>query len=207
MLFCTFVSEFVIENWGLLRITPVFSYHFRLEIMKDRIRQLMLDQAMSQKSFASELCIAEATLSGIFNGRTRPSNQIVSSIHERFPQVNISWLMFGEGAMYTSDAEVKPVESTENNDGVGDEIAADLFSYPPSSSSVSASNEGSAVTSAQMVQAPASAHHSQAQNAYPQASVVAPQVQVVEKYIDKPRRKITEIRIFFDDGTYETFTP
>ncbi|MBQ2362909.1 MAG: helix-turn-helix transcriptional regulator, partial [Bacteroidaceae bacterium] len=50
--------------------------------MKDRIRQLMLDQAMSQKSFASELCIAEATLSGIFNGRTRPSNQIVSSIHE-----------------------------------------------------------------------------------------------------------------------------
>ena len=27
------------------------------------------------------------------------------------------------------------------------------------------------------------------------------------KYIEKPSRKITEIRIFFDNGTYETFHP
>ena len=27
------------------------------------------------------------------------------------------------------------------------------------------------------------------------------------KYIDKPQRKITEIRIFYDDQTWETFVP
>jgi hypothetical protein len=27
------------------------------------------------------------------------------------------------------------------------------------------------------------------------------------KYVEKPARKITEIRIFFDNGTYETFRP
>jgi transcriptional regulator with XRE-family HTH domain len=27
------------------------------------------------------------------------------------------------------------------------------------------------------------------------------------KYIEKPERKIVEIRIFFDDGTYETLSP
>ena len=27
------------------------------------------------------------------------------------------------------------------------------------------------------------------------------------KYVEKPARKITEIRIFFDNGTYETFHP
>jgi hypothetical protein len=27
------------------------------------------------------------------------------------------------------------------------------------------------------------------------------------KYIEKPARRITEIRIFFDNGTYETFRP
>jgi len=27
------------------------------------------------------------------------------------------------------------------------------------------------------------------------------------KYIDKPQRRITEIRIFFDDQTWETFVP
>ena len=30
-------------------------------------------------------------------------------------------------------------------------------------------------------------------------------VREVVKYIDKPQRKITEIRVFFDDGTYEVF--
>ncbi|EJW99618.1 hypothetical protein EVA_12275 [gut metagenome] len=27
------------------------------------------------------------------------------------------------------------------------------------------------------------------------------------KYVEKPARRITEIRIFFDDNTYETFKP
>ena len=29
----------------------------------------------------------------------------------------------------------------------------------------------------------------------------------IVKYIDKPERRITEIRIFFDDQTWETFEP
>ena len=33
-----------------------------------------------------------------------------------------------------------------------------------------------------------------------------PQVHEVVKYIDKPQRKITEIRVFYDDGTFETFS-
>ena len=32
-------------------------------------------------------------------------------------------------------------------------------------------------------------------------------VQTSVKYIDKPQRNITEIRIFFDDQTWETFVP
>lgn len=35
---------------------------------------------------------------------------------------------------------------------------------------------------------------------------IAPVIHEVVKYIDKPQRKITEIRVFFDDGTYETFS-
>ena len=41
------------------------------------------------------------------------------------------------------------------------------------------------------------------------ASTIPPKEIVREeiKYIEKPARKITEIRIFFDNGTYETFRP
>ena len=31
--------------------------------------------------------------------------------------------------------------------------------------------------------------------------------QAAVKYVDKPQRKITEIRIFYDDQTWETFVP
>lgn len=172
--------------------------------MKDRIRQLMLDKAMSQKSFAAELCIAEATLSGIFNGRTRPTNQTVSAIHECFPEVNVMWLMFGEGDMYTTqapsaDTPVAPQEGDANG-----EEALDLFSSmnaPQGHFDAPAMHqERTAFGEHAMPGSHPSAHISPAQ-------VMQPQVQYIEKYIDKPQRKITEIRIFFDDGTYEAFTP
>ena len=32
-------------------------------------------------------------------------------------------------------------------------------------------------------------------------------VREVVKYVEKPPRRVTEIRIFFDDNTYEIFKP
>ena len=172
--------------------------------MKDRIRQLMLDKAMSQKSFAAELCIAEATLSGIFNGRTRPTNQTVSAIHECFPEVNVMWLMFGEGDMYTSQPSSAGTPASPQEDDCDAEETPDLFSLqnvaqgPQDASPVH--QECPAFGEQLHPSSHPSAHMSSAQ-------MMPPQVQYIEKYIDKPQRKITEIRIFFDDGTYETFTP
>ena len=137
--------------------------------MKDRIYQLMKYQGMSQKEFAATLCVAEGTLSGIFSGRTRPTNNIVNAIHECFPHISINWLMFGEGDMLldgssSQDAEAAPGQS-------------DLFA-------------GASSPSSEVNPAPSP----------------TPQIQEVVKYIDKPQRKITEIRVFYDDGTFETFS-
>ena len=169
--------------------------------MKDRIRQLMLDKAMSQKTFASELCIAEATLSGIFNGRTRPTNQTVSAIHECFPEVNVMWLMFGEGEMYIQQPSsiVNPQEDNRTDEEVPD-LVPSMNTMQDHADAPAIHLERPAFGEQVMPVSHPSAHISSAQ-------VLQPQVQYIEKYIDKPQRKITEIRIFFDDGTYETFTP
>ena len=45
--------------------------------LKDRIRLIMEDQHMTQQVFADFLQLAPATLSSIFNGRTRPTLNIV----------------------------------------------------------------------------------------------------------------------------------
>ena len=174
--------------------------------MKDRIKQFMLDKGMTQKALAAELCISEATLTGIFTGRTRPTVNIIDAFHQFFPEVNMYWLMYGEGEMYSSSAA-----SSASSEGSSCESENSA-----SASSSTASHSSSEARQALPAGAQEGAHYgdlfsaSTPHNSAPHASMQVPQQmvvpQVIEKYIDKPRRKITEIRIFFDDGTYETFT-
>ena len=72
--------------------------------MKDRIRALMNHMGMSQKDFANEICISAGTLSSIFSGRNKPTLNVINNIHERFPEVNMDWLMNGKDEMFTSSS-------------------------------------------------------------------------------------------------------
>lgn len=72
--------------------------------MKDRIRQLMEDQHLTQQNFAQMIGISTATLSNIFNGKTNPSLSIVDGIHKSFPQVNVYWVLYGTPPMYQTQA-------------------------------------------------------------------------------------------------------
>ena len=68
--------------------------------MKDRIKQIMEAQRLTQQEFANTLELSPATLSSIFNGRTNPTLNIVDAIKKKFPAISTDWLMFGNGSMY-----------------------------------------------------------------------------------------------------------
>ena len=68
--------------------------------MKDRIKQIMEAQRLTQQEFANTLELSPATLSSIFNGRTNPTLNIVDAIKKKFPAISTDWLMFGSGSMY-----------------------------------------------------------------------------------------------------------
>ena len=169
--------------------------------MRNRIRELMEKKGMSQKIFAHELKLGEATVSGIFNGRTNPSMATVQAIHNRFPEVSVQWLMFGDGEMFNNDVDTskQPLSAgtgTEQNLTSGnlsalghDDFTDGFFATNPA--------DRQHTTPAAAVSATQGGATGQEQ---------ASQIKVIEKYLDKPQRKIKEIRIFFDDGTYETFT-
>lgn len=139
--------------------------------MKDRIYQLMKTLGMTQKEFASKLCVAEGTLSSIFNGRTKPTSNLVNAVHTFFPEVNINWLMFGEGDMYVSAHDDAPKSSSG-------ETGQSSFSFPETPSEP-------------MVSVPP----------------ILEEIRDTVKKLDKPKRKPIEIRVFFDDGTFEIFAP
>jgi len=133
--------------------------------MKDRIRKLMESQNMTQQNFATFIGKSPATLSSIFNGRTRPTLDIIEAIKNAFPKLSTDWLLFGRGEMYVSDEEKNLQNLTESNQNSQSPTLPFDFTAE--------------------------------QNVAPEKKNV--------KIMDAKPRKITEIRIFYDDQTWETF--
>lgn len=145
---------------------------------------------MTQQSFAQFLDISTASLSSIFNGRTRPTLNTVDAIHKKFPNINIDWLMFGTGSMFMDgDNNAKPLHTPTPPDGGDKEPSLDFGTDASSDSSLP-------TTDSQQYNTVHQQHE-------PASRTVTP----VVKYIDKPRRQITEIKVYFDDSTFETFVP
>lgn len=162
--------------------------------MKDRIKQLMDSKKMSQQEFANYVGLSASTLSGLFNGRTKPTLNIVEQIMNNVPGVNVNWLLSGVGNMYVTEGGVAATPSPAGNaslfptdDNTPTPAAAPR--YPAQSRNASTVDEN-------------------ATNERPgNTTNEGRQQQPILKIIDKQQRKITEIRVFFDDQTYESFVP
>ena len=148
--------------------------------MKDRISALMKHMGMSQKDFAKEIRISPGTLSSLFSGRNNASLNTLNNIHERFPEVNMDWLMNGNGEMFVSGAQVS--SQIEANEGGQNGTVQQPTGLP--------------------IQPGFMDHLTGAQQMPPQTSVFP----LEGKIFDKPSRRISEIRVFYDDGTFETFS-
>ena len=155
--------------------------------MKDRIRQVMESQHMTQQVFADYIGLAPATLSSIFNGRTRPTLNVVEALKRKFPDINTDWLMFGSGEMYQNTAENPAPTPSASEKGIFDQSPMLDFEQ---NSSVSPQNMG------QMAPNPAIINKSRPE-------IVREDI----KILDKPQRKVMEIRVFYDDQTWDTFVP
>jgi len=151
----------------------------------------MESQHMTQQVFADFIGLAPATLSSIFNERTRPTLSVVEAIKKKIPNISTDWLMFGSGEMFvTSPAPTDDLFSIDEN-GVnpGQSIQNPMFDFDQSQSPTP--QQGS-------------------QTPYPINSVkhTRPEIERTEvKVVDKPQRRVTEIRVFYDDQTWECFVP
>ena len=159
--------------------------------MKDRIRQIMEAQQMTQVVFANYIGKSPATLSSIFTGRTRPTIDVVEAIKKKIPNINTDWLMFGVGEMFLPD------QSPENGSPEMPDQGADghpmnqnlMFDFDPSPTPTP-QNGLSTIPN------------------YNSVRNTRPEIERTEvKLIDKPQRRIVEIRVFYDDQTFDTFEP
>ena len=162
--------------------------------MKDRIRQIMESQHMTQQVFADFIGLAPATLSSIYNERTRPTLSVVEAIKKKIPNISTDWLMFGSGDMYVaSSASPAPADSL----------------FPAEEGGL---NGGQIVHNPMLdfdqPQSPTLQQGPQAPYSFNSVKSTPSNIERTEvKIIDKPQRKVKEIRVFYDDQTWETFVP
>ncbi|MCM1079668.1 MAG: helix-turn-helix domain-containing protein [Bacteroidales bacterium] len=159
--------------------------------MKDRIRQLMESQHMNQQSFSNFIGVSPASLSSILQERTRPTLNIVEAIRSKMPTLNTDWLMWGEGEMFQPGSVTTPAATEDLFSGdtvrVPEPGTLDFGDSTPSGRPVPSGN-ASPSTSRQQRQG-------------------SPSLVLDTKNIDKAPRRITEIRVFYDDQTWESFVP
>ena len=146
--------------------------------MKDRIAHIMRAKNLRASDFASLLGIQPSAVSHILAGRNKPSLEIVRKIKETFPEYNLDWIVFGTGPMTTSEPfKVPPVETASN--------VSDANQNPPIMDTLfdleSSSNE---------LEIPAVEEKPSGQ--FPLPAVTS---------------GIRSIVIFYDDGTFESFSP
>lgn len=153
----------------------------------ERFQQVMEHFGLNAGTFAERIGVSQATISHIINGRNKyPSTDVLLRLHDSFPMINLNWIITGEGA--------SGLEEQKENSLASDEEAcseADNPSYNDVSSS-----EGTLATK-----------YRKENSSTPTVNANYGALKQEVVYRDRPQRKITEIRIFFDDNTFETFTP
>lgn len=156
--------------------------------MKDRIKQIMDSQQMSQQSFAAFLDISPATLSSIFTGRTKPTLSTVEAIKMKIPNINTDWLMFGSGNMY-SDSKDHNLDTASPTPG-GETGMLDFGFDDSANVAEDLKTDTTRATENNSVR-----------------NTPRETVKTEVKYVDRPQRHVVEIKVYYDDFTYESFYP
>ncbi len=161
---------------------------------KERIEYIIKEMALSNVEFSKLTGIAPATISHITGGRSKPTLSIFKSIMDAFPDLNPEWVFMGEGNIYKNKENAAVVRQEE-----GQKLSSgslDLFSSEPSSD-----------TPVRRYAEQAKGKSSATDGSKPVDMLGIKEVirSSMEEAISQRRRQIVEVRIFFDDGTYEAF--
>lgn len=171
-----------------------------------RLKVFMDSQGLTNSQFADTCGIPRPSLSQLLSGRNKKiSDVLVGQIHAAYPDLSILWLMFGEGDMLVSPSTVTPSDNIDSTDGnIVPVFGGSLFdedvklSTGPAETVAKAKENGLETvknTYQQVVN----------KNIETDKEIRRLQLEI-EKLKNNPR-KVSQITIYYDDSTFETFYP
>lgn len=154
---------------------------------KDRIKNIIEREGLTQVEFAERTGIKPPTLSHVLTGRNNPSTEVIQKILSAFPHYSGEWVLNGMGDMFSTSANMSHDPSVVSLFGGQEEFDPNFRNgtHPLASPQSSALD-----TRFRPVTASTSTQH-----------YTPPSLPDTEQ----AKRTVTKIIVFYDDNTYETF--
>ncbi len=161
--------------------------------------KLFMDSIHVQSSQFADMCeIPRPSFSQLLSGRNQKvSDTLIKKIHSAYPDLSVMWLMFGEGPMLT--IQKNPDDQSSNS-----------ISEPeiPSKTAVEPNN-GKETEEYSNLRGLNAQQNPRQDNIYQQLEenkkILELQLQI-EKLQKNPRR-VSQITVYYEDSTFETFVP
>ena len=160
--------------------------------MNTRLKQFLAAENISQAQFADTINVVRASVSHVLAGRNNPSYDFIRAIMDKYPALNIEWLILGKGKMYkeretSAPAPEPPIDIDDFGTGL-------LFEEPEQEA---------------MPEMPAS---SLPETEIPlqvlgtQTNITSTtEMNAINNLVQTPvkQRKVSKIIVLFDDGSYQ----
>lgn len=93
-----------------------------------RLEKVLKFYQLSAAAFAEEIDFNRSTISHLLSGRNKPSLEFVVKLLEKFPEVQMNWLLFGKGSFPSTLENKVEVIATKTNSRSKDDLSPNLFS-------------------------------------------------------------------------------
>ena len=157
--------------------------------MVNRIFTFIESLQLTPTEFADTIGVSRASISSIKTGRTQPTLSLIEKIKQRFPNVDINWLILGEGDAPIVNRSEQEIELFTN-----DEVKAEIEVTQTSSNDDTAANEYQAVYIAE-----------NPRKIEEKPQVVNQEDNVLVQSTTERKRSVKKVILLYDDGSFEEF--
>lgn len=83
--------------------------------MVNRIQEIIKRYDLTPSRFADQLEVPRSTISHILSERNKPSLEFLQKILDNYPDININWLIRGEGSIFKHSPDLFSGENTKES--------------------------------------------------------------------------------------------
>jgi len=76
----------------------IFVNAMKIQEIVNRVKKIILHYELSAATFADKIGVQRSSISHLLKGRNKPSLDFILKVIEAFPDVDLNWLLFGNGS-------------------------------------------------------------------------------------------------------------